>query len=336
MEQRDSYLDNVKFVLVFLVVLGHYCGIYLHSWLMLGIYNFVYSFHIPLFIFISGYFSKGITCQRMKDINKLLIPYFFIQLYYIIFVKTIGYGQNWSWAIPIQGDWYLLGLFLWRLFIPFLNQLKHPIIIVFLVSLSVGFLREFNEYLNFQRIITFFPFFALGYFSESFFEHIKSYKNNIHTVIIAWTLIIILMLIFIGICNYSNSYGDFIRKIFIPYRGYEEWFLGFSKFGVIFRGMFFLVATMMSCIFLFIIPARKVWYTSLGEMSLYVFLFHMFFVLLIKKYVAYTPFLSELLAIPFSVITTLFFTLQPIGKICDVALNPVSTYLSVNKKITRY
>ena len=78
---RDYYFDNLKFILIFLVVLGHYCGSYLESWLMLGIYNFIYSFHMPLFIFISGYFSRNIAYQRIKDINNLLIPYFYIQLY---------------------------------------------------------------------------------------------------------------------------------------------------------------------------------------------------------------------------------------------------------------
>ena len=335
MKKRDSYFDNVKIVLIFLVVLGHYCESYRSSWLMLGIYDFIYSFHMPLFIFISGYFSKGITCQRMKDIDKLLIPYFFIQLYYIIFMKTIGYDQNWSWAIPIEANWYLLGLFIWRLFVPFLNQVNHPIVIVFLLSLSVGFLREFDNYLNLQRIITFFPFFALGYFSESIFERIKLHKNNNHMIIIAWILLILSMLVFIGICNHSNSYGNFIRKIFIPYKGYKEWFGNFSNFGLIFRGMFFSVATIMSCLFLFIIPARKVWFTSLGERVLYVFLFHMFFVLLLRKYVAYTPFVSESLAIPFSVFITLFFTMKPIGNICDVVLSPLTNHFSGRKKPRR-
>ena len=85
MRERDPYLDNVKIALIFLVVLGHNCIIYFHSsWLMGGVVLFIYSFHMPLFIFVSGYLSKGITCQRYKDISRLLIPYFFIQLCYKI------------------------------------------------------------------------------------------------------------------------------------------------------------------------------------------------------------------------------------------------------------
>lgn len=57
---RDSYFDNAKFLLIFLVVFGHIIRSYIHdNDALLHIYKFIYTFHMPAFILISGYFAKG-------------------------------------------------------------------------------------------------------------------------------------------------------------------------------------------------------------------------------------------------------------------------------------
>lgn len=55
---RDTYWDSLKFVLIFLVVLGHMIEPYItSSKVILAVYNFIYLFHMPLFVFVSGRFS---------------------------------------------------------------------------------------------------------------------------------------------------------------------------------------------------------------------------------------------------------------------------------------
>lgn len=55
---RESYFDNIRFGLIVLVVLGHafinhvYISEYVSSLLV-----FIYSFHMPLFLFVGGGFS---------------------------------------------------------------------------------------------------------------------------------------------------------------------------------------------------------------------------------------------------------------------------------------
>jgi fucose 4-O-acetylase-like acetyltransferase len=310
---RNIYFDNVKFILIFLVVAGHYCRNYRESVIMLGINDFIYSFHMPLFIFISGYFSKEIKSQRIKDINNILIPYVFIQLYYIIFQKLIGNNQDWSWTIPIESNWYLLGMLFWRLIIPYFIKLKHPVVFVFVISLLVGFSHEFNEYLNLQRLITFFPFFVWGYFFAST-DLIMKYKNTY--CLGACCVLLIILSCFIGICYYSHPYGLFLDKMFIPYHGYES-FGRYAKFGMIFRVAYFAVAAINSCLFLCIVPERKLFFSGLGKNTLYVFLFHMFFILYLRKYIHYTKYTSELFLLPFAAFITLLFTNAQVAKACD-------------------
>lgn len=56
--KRNSYFDTTKFILIFLVVFGHFLESKMgHSLICNELHAFIYLFHMPLFIFISGYFS---------------------------------------------------------------------------------------------------------------------------------------------------------------------------------------------------------------------------------------------------------------------------------------
>lgn len=63
--ERESYFDNIRFGLIILVVLGHafinhvYISEYVPSFLV-----FVYSFHMPLFLFVGGYFIPIIVSGK--------------------------------------------------------------------------------------------------------------------------------------------------------------------------------------------------------------------------------------------------------------------------------
>ena len=52
-KQRSLYWDTLKGILIILVVFGH-CGTALGDKLI----SSIYIFHMPLFVLISGYFSK--------------------------------------------------------------------------------------------------------------------------------------------------------------------------------------------------------------------------------------------------------------------------------------
>src|SRR4051812_17242655 len=85
---RDHYFDNAKFILILLVVVGHTIEPLIgKSPSLKSIYMFLYFFHMPLFIFISGYFSKNLSSgdYAKKVISKLLIPYLIFETAYSLF-----------------------------------------------------------------------------------------------------------------------------------------------------------------------------------------------------------------------------------------------------------
>lgn len=53
MNARISYIDQLKGIAILLVVLGHVIGY--NNCENSFLWRFIYSFHMPLFMFISGY-----------------------------------------------------------------------------------------------------------------------------------------------------------------------------------------------------------------------------------------------------------------------------------------
>ncbi|PKN94355.1 MAG: hypothetical protein CVU44_04525 [Chloroflexi bacterium HGW-Chloroflexi-6] len=98
MSQRVVYIDIAKGIGILLVVLAHNG---LQSYAPL-VHQFIYSFHMPLFFFLSGLFFKpeiGFVELLKKRFNSLLLPYFFtifLIYFFEIFLGKMGLPIAWS------------------------------------------------------------------------------------------------------------------------------------------------------------------------------------------------------------------------------------------------
>lgn len=124
-ENRDMNLDAIKGFLIVLVVLGH-CIQYIYSPKQYDnntVFRIIYSFHMPLFMFISGYLAfrpnKNIDITWLKKRAKNLVLPFIV---WIFLGYLIGFEFN---KLPITekiinivlnpangGMWFLWVLFL--------------------------------------------------------------------------------------------------------------------------------------------------------------------------------------------------------------------------------
>ena len=79
--KRDTFWDSLKFLLIFFVVYGHMIETYApdgsyHR----SMYNFIYAFHMPFFMFISGRFSQIKNRKKYRHSNvKLFETYLIFQ-----------------------------------------------------------------------------------------------------------------------------------------------------------------------------------------------------------------------------------------------------------------
>jgi len=87
---RVEYIDIARGIGILLVVLGHND----FSLVSAFAYHVIYSFHMPLFFFLSGYFintTRGFWDFTIRRFHSLLKPYFFT--IFLIYFASISFGQ---------------------------------------------------------------------------------------------------------------------------------------------------------------------------------------------------------------------------------------------------
>ena len=78
-QQRDAFFDNAKYLAIVLVAVAHaWEPLKGDSRILEGVYTVVYSFHMPAFIVISGFFSRSFDMRpdRLKRlVTGVAVPY---------------------------------------------------------------------------------------------------------------------------------------------------------------------------------------------------------------------------------------------------------------------
>lgn len=88
---REYLYDNIRGILILLVVLGHALEYFrLDNKVGEFIYVFIYLFHMPVFIFISGYFSKNLAKGRSTAVETFLVPYLLLNMVLSLIMLALG------------------------------------------------------------------------------------------------------------------------------------------------------------------------------------------------------------------------------------------------------
>ena len=124
MANRIVYLDIAKAICIILVVIGHYSPDGCPEWWM-AVHDFIYTFHMPLFMFASGFVY--IATKRdgekyghfiMKKVKRLMIPYFVVSAIVIgikLLTESHMYVENPKTVMSFVKMFYYpeAGFFLW-------------------------------------------------------------------------------------------------------------------------------------------------------------------------------------------------------------------------------
>lgn len=317
--ERDYLFDNLKAVLIMLVVFGHFCFNARQFPVMAGITNMIYSFHMPLFIFISGYFSKSIRSQRKNDVLHLLIPYLVLELIHFAYTRLTGLGEGKLNPVqPTYQNWYLLSLFFWRLLIPYFGQVRKAtgLIIMTILALGAGFISEFNTFLAIYRTIFFMSFFVMGYYCDDL-KAVMARFNRYRLLMISG--FIISMCIIFLISSKNAAWADRLLYGWLPIFGYEH------HVSFLFMRAFALISSTCICFcFCFMIPSGKNFLSGFGQNTLYVFLFHMFLVWPLGHLIIphYSPVITEMVFLALSLVITWFLSLDIVTRILKPVVQP--------------
>ena len=251
-------------------------------------WQWIYIFHIPLFVFISGYFTRKKNRKNFfSSIWKLLEPLILFQIIAIA-PKLISNG-----FVPLSDIltprwilWYLLSLIFWRIILQILpdkllNNTKLIICIAFCISIIAGYL-PFDRFLSLQRTLSFMPFFFLGYFMKDKNLFLpQKYKSLCFVFLIISFAIPIFFSQYLGSMTHADPYGN--------------------KLGAIQRIIVFSLSIPMSLAFINICPNTK-WIAKQGKLTMQYYLYH---ALVIPPLMV----VVTVLGIPFSLFTAILYTL---------------------------
>ena len=261
-------IDNFKVLLIFLVVFNHIIAFNLVKvdTVVRYVWYAITIFHMPAFIFVSGYLSKK-PQNVLKNFKNLLIPY--ILGYSLTWYSQIWLGRSVDYEILRPTGtvmWYILALFIYRLTIEALGKIRFIVPLSIIIALWAGTRPEFTTFLSASRIVVFFPFFVAGYLWKSeYITAVRKFKGK-------WVLVPISGVLLWAIPNYmiSNEMGV---AIFRGNHGYKLCGLTDPE-GIVIRLLMYLVSFILIYTFLALLPDIKLPLTYVGRHTMGIYFFH--------------------------------------------------------------
>lgn len=266
-KNRDYLFDNCKAVLILLVVIGHFIEpSYQDNTLLYILKWFIFSFHMPAFIFISGYFSKReLTVGSLM--RKLAVPYLVYEiLYYLLYTCIIHKPAKLDLLLPKFSLWYILALLIWRLVTPYVKRIPHHIILSVVSGLLIGCSSMPDNFLSIPRILVYYPFFLAGIHCTR--DQITALRTRINRLTAVSGVIL-----FLAVLIFTDGYKALPVKIFYGRYNYE--YLGQDMLtGILCRTVCYGIGAFMTYAILVIMTERKTFYSYVGTRTMAIYLFH--------------------------------------------------------------
>lgn len=262
-------LDNAKGALALLVVVGHVLlPVHDASLPVSLLYDVIYLFHMPLFVFVTDLFSKSVYREGRLRVERLLT---FLLLTFsfqtLLVVPQPSLSQLATKLFSFAGaPWYLLSCVFWYLLVPVLSELRPQAGIAgaVVLALGAGCLDQLGNFLSLGRTFAFLPFFVAGYYTDpgSFSSAIQNKRALLVPSVVALGTLVLFAL---------NQ--DLFKEHFYLVYGNEPYKSGFLE-SAAWRGIYGIVAILVSSLFLLLIPRGDGPLARLGQRTLQVYIGH--------------------------------------------------------------
>lgn len=208
---RKCYLDILRGFGVFYVVLGHIVHIS-------PVVQYIYSFHVPLFFFISGVLfapaKYASTSQYIrKKVNSLLLPYFFfyavsLAYWYLVEYRLFGRGGDttllqefyfmFSGCVSTAAGalWFLPCLFWVEVLYWFMyherRKYQGPVcaIILAVVGTTSIYYQFYPQAFGLLQSFVVIPFFAIGYLLKSKMDALFQSRLSVKLLVVCVTVLV--------------------------------------------------------------------------------------------------------------------------------------------------
>ena len=200
--KRVALWDNLKFILIIAVVLGHFINIR-DSVTYHSLFIFIYSFHMPLFVFLAGLFHKN------EGVWKKALAFLGIYVLYKLSIYGIKMAFLGKAKLDLFNEsaapWFMLALVFYIVLGFALHKLmEHRIlkwVVLFVMiafSCYAGYVEDIGSFLALAKVIYFFPFYLLGIILdrkklEKLAEN-RKWKIGGAAIVLVWLLICLIFL----------------------------------------------------------------------------------------------------------------------------------------------
>lgn len=331
-ENSRIYLfDNIKFFLITAVVVGHFAEVGTSkSEIYKSIFVFIYAFHMPLFLFLSGVLHKN------KNITQKIVMYLSLGILSKIVIYIMRLIANGKASFSLLSDSYLPWyMFVMAMFIAtsyFLrNTDKRLILTISLILACVaGYDSNIGDYLYLSRFIVLYPFFVLGEMTsaQTLIKLNKSKKLKV--------IAIIILGVWLVVCFAKLQSVYVLRPLFTARNPFSSREI-FEKWGFVYRIICYIITLLTSFSIICLVPDKQIPAISkFGARTLQVYFWHWPVALMLKKIGLQTYLLESsygkliwlLIAVALTLLLSLRFFSFPTKQITDL-----SKQKSDNKKI---
>ncbi|HCB05087.1 MAG TPA: acyltransferase family protein [Nocardioides sp.] len=324
---RDPWFDNAKMALVLLVVVGHAWTLLPKNGLNDHLYDFLYAWHVPAFVFVTGYLSRSFTYapyRLWQLVRTVVVPYLVFECALALFRIYVGGEQLQDlFRDPHWPMWYLSALFFWRLLTPVFNHLSRrstgvAIGVAVATSLIAGLYA--GDTLDLARVLGLLPFFVLGLTATP--ERLERLREP-------WVRNAALV-VFLAIAVATTWTDTLAQTEWLYYRSqYGELDVGDGR-ALVTRAVLLVIGTLGAWSFLALMPRAGGWFAKMGAATLVVYLFHGFF---IKgaEYAGYPGWAADHVVISLALTTVaaaalaLLLAWGPVAKVLNHAVDPFGT-----------
>lgn len=211
---RVYKFDNIKFLTMMLVVIGHVIESFISkSDMFKSLFIFIYTFHMPLFLFLSGLFQKRFSDTYKLKVNKVA---YYIAMGYILkvimtFTKSLRKDSfDFHFFNNYSIEWYLFILVMFMVTV-YLTRKIHPAVMIF-VSLVLGCVSGYfdfiNDFLCLSRYFVYLPFYLAGYYLTP--QALISFSQKLWVRIISGVSI----LVYFTLCFRQLDFVYQLRRLF--------------------------------------------------------------------------------------------------------------------------
>ncbi len=272
--ERIYYWDNLKCLLIFLVVLGHILIPVTHDGRGTEtVYYFIYLFHMPAFVFVSGFFSKSYMKKDVPVVSKLM-GFLILYVIYKILIWGLsgilnGHFPEFNLFVETGTPWYLFAMFVWYLLLPFLAKFKGPVCILatLLFGLYIGYADQIGPFFCLSRIIVFLPFFMAGYyFGKDSVSKLTHWRNRIIAAVILLGIAVgVLMRMDLIKTVEALIYGNRPYSILTKLTSLQAMGARLCLYGIAFAMIFSVMC---------LVPKRKLPISYIGSRTLSIYIIH--------------------------------------------------------------